>query len=289
MATLTLTRSGSTLSPLVVSGTIQGTTTLTSDYTVAGFDSFLTTAWAATIPAGSSTKTVEVSTAPDVLIEYTESMFLTITSPTSVTFSGNKTALVTLTADDGKLLSRIVAAGSTIIGTPTVTGASIGCLSPNPELVIYPAANQTIYSSTVEQSILLGGNKSLIEFEMSVFGPQGGDNHRFTWDLYGNTTQIFKCEYKGTAPGFLWGGRGVNPFIQPHPYNTLALWQVFLQGGLARFYINGGLSWASPYTIDTNVFTLSHKAFTGTKGGCVFRGCKIRSGEFDWTPGVYTP
>lgn len=284
MPYLQLTRTGSTSSPLTASGTVQGNATLTSDFTATGFDSFTSTTWSATIPANSSTKDLILSFVQDSLLENDDSVFLTVTSPPG----SGQTALVTLTTDDGSVLSRVVAGGVQMIGHPTVTGAVAGARvvsGTNNRVISYPAANQVIYNSTADRLSLLGGGFSLIEFEVSTYAPAGSAS-RFVFEMVAPNTAYMKCEYKNN--NFNWTVRGGQAWTIPHPSNTVAVWQVEHKGGVVKFWLNGGLVWTTKYEIDVVAGNVTHRMTSGSQGGCNATGCKIRAGRFDWTPGEYS-
>lgn len=284
MPDIQLTRTGSTSAPLTVSGTVQGTATLASDFTAQGFDSLTSTAWSATIPANQAKKDLIISFVQDSLIESDESVFLTVTSPPG----GGQSTLVTLTTDDRIILSRVVSGGVQMIGHPAVTGAVAGARvvsGTNNRVISYPAANQAIYSSTADRLGVLGGGFCLIEFEASTYAPAGSAS-RFIWEMVAPNVTYMRCEYKDDR--FNWTIRGGQAWFIPHPSNSAAVWQVEHQGGVIKFWLNGSLVWTTTYQIDTVAGNLTHRMTSGSQGGCNATGCKIRAGRFDWTPGEYS-
>lgn len=116
----TITRTGSTAAALTVAYTVTGTATNGADYT--------TIARTATIPAGSSSTTIEIKPIDDSTYESTETVTLTLASSTSYAVSSSqKTATVSITDNDtssapvnDNFAARIA------MSAGTVTGSNVG-------------------------------------------------------------------------------------------------------------------------------------------------------------------
>ena len=88
----TVTRTGSTVSPMTVSYTTGGTATAGSDYTALPGD--------VTIPAGSATGTITVTPINDSVVESSETVIVTLSAGTGYAVGTPASATVTIASDD---------------------------------------------------------------------------------------------------------------------------------------------------------------------------------------------
>jgi len=89
----TFTRTGATTDPLTVNFFVSGSAVFGEDYTQTGADSFGPTGGTVTIPAGSSTAMVSIDPIADGLLEYDESVVLSLAPAAGYAPSGSRPAL----------------------------------------------------------------------------------------------------------------------------------------------------------------------------------------------------
>jgi hypothetical protein len=113
-STLTITRSATAqqASALPVNVTMGGTAALTSDFTItagtAGITNLLSTGFTLTIPAGSLTGSVVITTVADTVFEQDETIILTI-NPTAGVSSGTGSVTYTILNDDIEIQALTIA------------------------------------------------------------------------------------------------------------------------------------------------------------------------------------
>ncbi len=96
----TLTRDGSTDSPLTVAFSVSGTASFSSDYQQTGAASFAATSGTLTFSAGASTATLTLDPTTDSVFEPDESVRLTLTSDLDYRLNESASAQATITNDD---------------------------------------------------------------------------------------------------------------------------------------------------------------------------------------------
>jgi hypothetical protein len=294
LAIFTLFRpSGDTSAAVVISGTVQGSATLSVDYTVAGFDTYTATAWSCTMPSGSSSKDVELTPTPDTLVEATESVFLTITAVSIGSIKGDANSILFQIVDnDATTLLRVVATGGTqLISAPPLSASATGfssTLSGQPS-VRYTAANVTAFStgSTIKQNQVFDGLRCYIEFGCMFFGNStSATNYTqctlnigggITMSVVGNT-----CNFTGT---------GLQAFSVPVGHNVGVLFQIGLEAGTYYCYKDGSLVAQGLYGLNnaTTDCTVTWSNGALPSGSYEIGAWKLTRGSYQPDLGVYAP
>jgi hypothetical protein len=280
--------SGDTSAALVLSGTVQGSATLTTDYVVSGFDTFTATAWSATMPAGSSTKSLTIEAVSDTIFEPTEGVFLVLTSNSGGTIDGlNNSVLYSIIDDDSQQLLRALSTGgSALVGSPALATANAGAASTllGYQAVQYSAASLTALStgSAIKQNQLYDGSKVWIEFAYKANGnPSNANTTSFTLNFGGGI--ILSCTANNLV---ITGAAGVTSNTVAVGHQIDATVQLRLVGGAYSLFLNGDEAATGYYA--TNVATTDATVSwgNGANSGYIVAGLKITRGTYD--PGNFS-
>lgn len=292
MATWQITRpSIDTSNTVVITGTVQATATLVTDYTVTGFDSFTSTAWQVTIPSGQSSVTLSIEVVSDSIYEPDESVFLTMTGITGGTIDGlNKTFLFTIIDDDSTTIARVVATGgTTLVGDPVLSSPTAGVPSSTasfPLTVRYASTNaKPLDIQTIQQKDLFDGGQVWVEFAFkSTANPTGLANNIFSLQLNGNT---FKIDYFNNSI-VITSGSGLTTVVGN---DVEAIVQIKLFGGIYQLYLNGTLAGSGFHLIlnSTSIAPIIWNNTTAYGSGYDVAGLRITRGRFNPTLGQFAP
>jgi hypothetical protein len=282
VADITFTRSGNLTLDSTISGTVQGNMSVT-DFVTSGFATFTATTFSLVIPANSASKTCTITPVADSLLEATESLFLTVTEATNGGYVRNASTIVTFTDDDSTTLVRIVGGGKKLLGAPSITnGAADGYSEKDLKKVTYVAPNTQAFATAISRE-WLDGRRALLEFDVSILsaGTPG-----FRLEYYFNTTPYFRVgwaadKFTTQIPGaaFVWD----TIFVADR--ERVATWQFLLDAGTFKAYLNGVLEFTDTYTLQATSGV--YMAMETRSGTFSTSGLKIRTGSFNWTPGVF--
>jgi hypothetical protein len=283
LADITFTRSGNLTQQCDLAGTLQGNLSAT-DFITSGFTTFTATAFTLTIPANQASKTCTIVPAFDSLLENIESLLLTVISATNGCYVRNTTTLVTFTDDDVKTIQRIVVAGKKLVGAPPLGSSADGYLGLDGRLS-FVAPNVQAFNNFIS-SAWQDGTRSLLEFDVSILSPASPG---WRLEYYLVSTSYFRVAWANgiftvTVPGaaFSWN------ITYPADREGKATFQFLLQGGRFQCFFNGALAFTDSYTITSNATTASaFMVFETRSGQFSTSGLKIRTGSFDWEPGVF--